>query len=100
MESWTTNSEPLLPPAGRLRHRSPAPTHLFLWVLKGDHQHHITSLELQLVRVSGRVIVLSLHLQRSGEHVSHPVVPLQTSTGQRLCTVNPCEVVMQGSEAT
>lgn len=41
--------------------------HLLLWVLEGDHQHHIPSLELQLVRVSGRVVVLGLHLQRVGE---------------------------------
>ena len=41
--------------------------HLLLWVLEGDHQHHVPSLELQLVRVSGRVVVLGLHLQRVGE---------------------------------
>lgn len=48
----------------------PAPwAHLLLWVLEGDHQYHIASFELQLVSVSGRVIMLGLHLQKLGEHV-------------------------------
>lgn len=51
--------------------RSP---HLLLGVLEGDHQHHITSLKLQLIRVSGHVVVLGLHLQRLGES-STPLPP-------------------------
>lgn len=55
----------LLPPAGRAASLQTRP-HLLLWVLEGDHQHHVPSFELQLVRVSGRVVVLGLHLQRVG----------------------------------
>lgn len=40
--------------------------HLFLRVLEGDHQHHVPSLELQLICVGGRVVMLGLHLQRVG----------------------------------
>lgn len=43
------------------------PAHLLLRVLEGDHQDHVPSLKLQLVRVGGRVVVLGLNLQRVGE---------------------------------
>lgn len=38
------------------------PTHLLLRVLKWNHKHHIPSLQLQLVTVSGHVIVHGLDL--------------------------------------
>lgn len=59
---WRGSAAPCWPPC--LPQSQP---HLLLRVLEGDHQHHIPSLELQLVRVSGCVVVLGLHLQRVGE---------------------------------
>ena len=63
-----------------------APAHLLLRVLEGDHQHHVPSLELQLIRVGGRVVVLGLHLQRVGERwhpfPRRPLSPLP-SPGRR-----------------
>lgn len=60
---------------------TPAP-YLLLRVLEGDHQHHVTSLELQLVRVGGHIVMLGLHLQRLGEsstpHPPRPLVPPAT----------------------
>lgn len=51
--------------------------HLFFWILEGDHQHHVPSLELQLVCVSGRVVVLGLHLQKLRESsIPFPQKPL------------------------
>lgn len=74
----------LLPPAGRRACR--AQPHLLPLGSEGDHQHHIPSLELQLVRVSGRVVVLGLHLQVVGRADTpsprRPLSPLQ-SHGRR-----------------
>lgn len=60
---------------------TPAP-YLLLRVLEGDHQHHVTSLELQLIRVGGHIVMLGLHLQRLGEsstpHPPRPLVPPAT----------------------
>lgn len=40
------------------------PTHLLLRILKWNHKHHIPSLQLQLVTVSGCVIMHGLDLWR------------------------------------
>jgi hypothetical protein len=56
------NGGPLLPPAGHSTTDLKRLAHLLLWVLEGDHQHHIASLELQLICVGGCVVVLSLYL--------------------------------------
>jgi hypothetical protein len=59
---------PLLPPAGHAHHCISSQgiphtlAHLLLWVLERNHQHHIASFELQLISVSGRVIMLGLNL--------------------------------------
>lgn len=58
--------------------------YLFFWILEGDHQHHIPSLELQLICVGGRVVVLGLHLQKLRES--------STSFPQKTL-VPPCDLV-------
>lgn len=62
VRSWWGSAAPccLLPP------QRPGP-HLLLRVLEGDHQHHVTRLELQLIGVGGHVVVLGLHLWKFGE---------------------------------
>lgn len=72
---------------------NPGP-HLLFRVLEGDHQHHVPSLELQLVCVSSSVVVLGLHLQRVGRarhpFPQSPFVPpatLQSGPGLRVVLV-------------
>lgn len=69
--------------------------HLLFWVLEGNHKDHVPSLELQLVRVGGRVVVLGLYLQVRGQRDTCLLRALgpPCSPGQ-LC----CEVSSQGGD--